>query len=358
MAGSGPLGVVIVGCGNISKAYARTMAAYPEQIRILGAYDIDRARSAELMQESGGRVYDTLDEVLSDPQVEAVINLTIHQVHVEVIEKCLRAGKHVHTEKPIAMDPEEAHRLVRLAEERKLRLSAAPITFMGEAQQTAWKMVRDGVLGTVRVIYAEMNWGRIERWHPNPAPFYEVGALYDVGVYPLTVLTAIFGPVDEVAGFGRVVYPDRKTTAGQPFTVTTPDWMCGIVRFASGPTLRLTTSFYVGATQQLGIELHGDTASVHFGQDQFHSPVRLRPFAEKDWTTQPPLREPFQGVDWARGVVELQEAIRGDRPQRATGAQAAHVVEVIAGIHRSAEQGGPVKIRSRFTPPDPMDWAR
>src|SRR6478736_5174689 len=105
--------------------------------------------------------------------------------------RALEAGRHVYSEKPLALHPIEARTLVELARSRGLRLGCSPSTFLGEAQQTATALVRSGRLGTVRAIYAEVDWGRIETWHPAPAPFYDVGALFDVGVYPLTLATTM-----------------------------------------------------------------------------------------------------------------------------------------------------------------------
>lgn len=360
MAGSGPLKVAIIGCGNIAAPYAKNVKEHPDQVQIVGAYDILPDRTAAFVRDFGGKAYESYDAVLADPEVECVINLTIHQAHVEVSTKALQAGKHVHTEKPIAIDPAEAKALVALAKKKKVRFSAAPTTFLGEAQQTAWKLIRDGQLGTVRVIYAEMNWGRIETWHPNPAPFYEVGAMYDVAVYPLTILTSIFGPVAKATGFGKVVMPERTVKAtGAPFTVTTPDWLCGLLEFESGPICRLTACFYVANGKQTGIEFHGDAASLHLAESpNFASALQTRTFGTKEWSDVPLVRPPYAGVDWSRGITELHDAIRTDRPQRATGAQAAHVVEVLAAIHKSVKTGRSFAIRSRFTPPQPMDWAR
>jgi predicted dehydrogenase len=152
-------------------------------------------------------VYPSLEAILADEEVDLVINLTIHSAHVEVITTCLHVGKHVYSEKPMTLTSEEAWKLVALAEEKGCRLGSAPITILGEGQQTAWKVIRDGLLGTVRAAYAEVNWGRIESWHPTPGPFYEVGLLFDVAVYPLTLLTTIFGPARSVTAFGKVLYP-------------------------------------------------------------------------------------------------------------------------------------------------------
>ena len=207
-----PFGVAIVGCGNISRGYAQTMGIPSGKVRLVGAFDVDGARAETLTEEFGGteaRVYKSLEQLFDDRAVEAVINLTTYQHHFEVTSRCLQAGKHVHSEKPIAPDPAQAQQLVELAKRNGVRLSAAPTTFLGEAAQTAAKIIRDGTLGPIRVVYAEMNHGRIEAWHPAPASFYAIGPLFDVGVYPLTILTAFLGPVARVSGFGKIVWPAR-----------------------------------------------------------------------------------------------------------------------------------------------------
>ena len=357
MAGN-KLRVAVVGCGNIAGPYAKTMQPF-EQIELVGAADIDPQRAQDFVATYGGTAYPSLEALLADDQVDAVVNLTIHHAHPAVITQCLEAGKHVHTEKPLAMTYAEAKPLVDLAEAKGLRLSSSPITFMGEAQQTAWKVIRDGQLGTVRVAYAEVNWGRIESWHPAPGPFYEVGALYDVGVYPLTVLTTIFGPARRVTAYGTVLHPDRVTKEGVPFHIETPDWVVAAVELANGTVVRLTTNFYVGHhTKQKGIEFHGDLGSLHLDSWQsFHAAVEFAEFGKK-YEPVTPLKEPYQGTEWGRAVAELADALTEGRPQRATGAQAAHVVEICEAITTSLKQGGPVEVTSDFTPPTPMEWAQ
>lgn len=352
-----PLRVGIVGCGNIAGPYARTIVPYP-QIELMGATDIDLPKAQALVDQYGGLVYATLDEMLTDPAIDLIVNLTIHHAHPAVITQCLNAGKHVHSEKPLALTYEEAKALVKLAESKGLRLSCSPITFMGEAQQTTWKAIRDGMLGKVRVVYCEVNWGRIESWHPNPGPFYQVGALFDVGVYPLTLVTTFFGPATKVTAYGTVLHPDRVTKEGNPFHIDTPDWVVAAVELANGTVVRLTTNFYVGHhSKQKGLEFHGDLGSLYLGSFQdFHAPVEFSEFA-KTYAPLPYVREPFQGIEWGRAVAEIAEAIDQGRPQRATGAQAAHVVEIICAIQQSYTEGRPVTVNSTFTPPTPMPWS-
>jgi predicted dehydrogenase len=351
------IGVAIIGCGNIAGAYAKDLAAYPE-IKLLGATDIDLQRAESLAQQYGGQAYSSTEAVLADEAVDLVVNLTIHHAHTQIITQCLEAGKHVYSEKPLSLTYEEAKGLVDLAQRRGLRLGCSPFTYMGEPQQTAWKVIQEGRLGPVRLIYAEVNHGRIETWHPAPAPFYQVGALFDVGVYPLTIVTAMFGPARKVLGYGRVLYPDRVTKEGIPFHIDTPDFITAVVELEGGPLVRLTTNFYVGGqTKQKGIEFHGDLGSLHLGNWQrFDTTVEFADYGQT-YQSVPLLKEPYPGTEWGRGILDLAKAILENQPHRATGAQAAHVVEILCAIAQSVESGQTVEITSTFTPPAMMDWA-
>ncbi len=353
------LNVAIAGCGNIAGAYAKTLQPY-SHIRLLGATDIDLKRAEDYTATYGGRVYPSLDALLKDDEVDLVINLTIHHAHAAVIRQCLEAGKDVFSEKPLALSTEDALALVDLARQKGCRLACAPITILGEAQQTAWKAIREGLPGTIRLVYAEANWGRIESWHPAPAPFYDVGPLIDVGVYPLTILTTIFGPVRRVIAFGKVLYPDRKTKDGTAFHISTPDTVISTLEFANGITIaRLTTNFYVGHQgKQKGIEFHGDLGSLYLDDWQnFNASVAFAPY-NGTYELLPLVKEPYQGTEWSRGVLDMADALRENRPQRITGTQAAHVVEICSAIRTSYEQEVPVQVTSQFPAPSPMDWAK
>jgi predicted dehydrogenase len=352
------LRIGIIGCGNISGPYARSLAEFP-QLELAGAADLDVSRAEALASEHSCRAYPTAEALLADPAVDIVVNLTIHHAHYAVTTEALEAGKHVFTEKPMALTYAEARELVELADRKGLRLGSAPFTYMGEAQQTGWKLIREGKLGTVRVAYAEVNWGRIEAWHPAPEPFYAVGPLFDVGVYPLTLFTTVFGPVRRVRAFGKVVYPDRVTKEGRPFHITTPDFGVTALEFESGLVARLTTDFYVPhrGSKQSGVEFHGDLGSLYMAAfDRFNSQVEFAPYGQP-WETVPLIKDPYDGIQWGRGVADMADAIRDGRPHRATGRQAAHVVEILTAAAESMRTDRSVALTSSFAQPAPMDWA-
>jgi predicted dehydrogenase len=352
------VGVAIVGCGNIAEKYAERLRTYP-QIRLLGFSDLAPERARAFAEKFGGTAYPDLTAALADPAVALIVNLTIHHAHVEVITRCLHAGKHVHTEKPLSMSVADADQLIALAQSCGLRLSSAPITYLGEAQQTAWKLLREGKLGQVRLAYAEVNHGRIERWHPNPAPFYDVGVAWDVAIYPLTLLTTFFGPARQVRAWSQMLLRERKTQAGEVFQITTPDFFVAMVEFASGVTLRLTANFYVTASKQgTTVELHGDDGHLFLGSPwAFDAPLELAAIGGK-FETVPMVRPAYAGVEFARGVAELADAILAGRPHRASPEHARHVIEIIAGIERScAREGETISLQTTFVPSAPMEWA-
>jgi predicted dehydrogenase len=354
-----PLGLGIVGTGNIAGGYARDAETHPE-IRLVAATDLDPSRAAAFAASHGCRAHASLEDLLADSAVDIVINLTVHQAHFEVTKRALEAGRHVYSEKPLALRGSEARELVELAAARGVRLGCSPSTFLGEAQQTATALIRSGRLGAVRAIYAEVNWGRIETWHPAPAPFFEVGVLVDVGVYPLTLVTTILGPARTVRAWGWDLRRDRITLDGTPFRIGSPDLIVAAIELEGGAVLRLTASFYVGrpARQTGSLEFHGDDASLALGSFQdFDATVEIGPYGG-DFEPVALVRPGFRGTAWARGVAEMAEAIATGRPHRASAEQAAHVVDILEAAATSMKEGGRrVEISSSIVPPPLMPWA-
>ncbi len=136
------LGIGIVGCGVIAAEYAKDLLNYDE-LQLIGVADIDVEKARNFAQEHNAYAHDNTEALLADDRIDIVLNLTIHHAHTEVIRQCLNAGKHVFSEKPLSMTYADAKELVDLADEKGLRLGCAPFTLMGEAQQTAWKLIRE-----------------------------------------------------------------------------------------------------------------------------------------------------------------------------------------------------------------------
>jgi predicted dehydrogenase len=300
-----------------------------------------------------------LEDLLACAEVEAVVNLSIHTAHAGVTGAALEAGKHVHSEKPLATTRAEASSLVDLAEKKRILLGCSPFVILGEAQQTLLKAVRDGMVGKPLEVVAHIMHGRIEKRNPNPIPYFSPGAgpMLDVGCYPLNVITSIFGPIRRVRGASAgALIPERTIGSGpdqgKPFRVTTPDHVTGLLEFANGLPARLTASFTISATTLPGIEVYGTEGSLTMAVSfPFNSEVRFRAVDTQEWKPVPFIARPFPGVEWSRGLLDMADAIRNQQPLHCTGKQACHILDVCLGILEVAEEGRAKDLSTTFEPP-------
>ena len=341
----------IVGTGHIVGDYVADLKD-ASQIALAGVTDRDLEKARVFAKAHNLNVYDSLGAMLADETIDLIVNLTIHHAHYEVNKACLEAGKHVYSEKPLALSYAEAKTLVDLAAAKGLRLGAALFTLLYETHQSAWRMIRSGELGHVRLVYAEVNWGRVETWHPRPKPYYDVEPLRDVGVYPLTFLTAVFGSIRAVTSYATTLKTDRVTLDGEAFRLAQPDFLVCLFRHASGVLTRLTANFYVThSSKQDGIEVHGDDKSLFLSNWLWPSgEVAVAKFNEP----YAPLTEVAQEVRWGTGVRDMVTSILANTPHHTTGAHAAHIVEVLEATYRAAATGEVVTITSDFRPPEPL----
>jgi predicted dehydrogenase len=343
----------MVGCGNISGRYVGSISRYPET-QLIGVHDQDPVAAAALAAAAGCKAFATLDELLAEPRVGVVANLTSPPEHYLVSRRSLEARRHVYSEKPLALDYEDAASLVRLADETGTRLGCSPSVWLAPAQQTAWREVASGRLGTVRVVYAEMDQGRIEQWHPAPAGFFAVGPVVDSGVYPLALLTAIFGPVRFVTAYGATVMPERATVDATTFRVESPDHVVAVLELERGPLVRLTCSFYVAGRHS--IEFHGDVGSVKLDSSvEPRAEVQVGSYGEHYESVDLP-EDSLNEIDFALGLRDMAQAIAENRQHRATGEHAAHIVEVLNALDASMRSQRTVKVTSSFTQPSPVGW--
>ncbi|NBB86517.1 MAG: Gfo/Idh/MocA family oxidoreductase [Bacteroidetes bacterium] len=355
--------VAIVGCGFIAQAYAEALAAAPG-VQLTATMDLAGERAKTLAAAYDAKAYASLDALLEHTTAPLIVNLTIHHAHAEVTRTCLKAGRHVFSEKPLASSAAEAHALVDLAAAEGLRLGAAPAaSLFGDAQQLAWRYLREDRLGAVRMVYADANLGRVPEWNANPEPFLRIGPLLDGAVYPLTLLTAWLGPVVAVeAAHQARLNPDFERD-GARVTIDTPDHHTAMLRFASGARARLTASFFVPhQTQHFNsLEFHGDDGSLYLrnaGDLAWMGDGGDLQFARLGDPYQPlVLPKSGESFSYATPIVDMAEAIADGRAPVANGRQAAHVVEIVEAIASVANTGQPQALESKVEAPAPRAWA-
>jgi predicted dehydrogenase len=321
--------------------------------------DIDRAR-ARAREFNIPRAC-SVAELLADPDIEIVVNLTTPQAHAEVSLAALAAGKHVYNEKPLSVTREEGQKILELARSKDLRVGCAPGTFLGAGLQTCRKLIDDGAIGQPIACTAFMMCHGHESWHPDPAYYYQTGAgpMFDMGPYYLTALTTLLGPVTRVTGVSEVLIPERTITSkpkyGEKITVNTPDHVTGSMNFACGAVGTIITTFAVWGSTLPRIEIYGTEGTLSVPDpNSLGGPVRIKK-ATSEWEdVQLTHSHADGGTKWGIGVADLAHAVRSGRPHRATGDQALHVLDVMHGFLDASREGKHYVPVSTFTRPKPL----
>ncbi len=355
--------VGVIGCGTVSEPYLRNMTASP-QLEVVALSDlvIERAE-ARVAQFGVGRAC-SQGELLADAGIDLVVNLTVPTAHFEVTMAALQAGKHVWTEKPLAMDRTEAAALLKAAAERELRVGCAPDTVLGAGLQTGRRLIDEGLIGEPLAGAAFLMSQGPERWHPDPIFLYQPGAgpVYDVGVYYLSALVNVLGPVRAVTAFGRVLFPERTIgsgpRAGEVFQVTTDTYVSAILQFESGALANLVATFGVWDAGLPRLQVYGSGGVLNLPDpNTFGGPLTANLYGDDAGWREVPLA--YGHTDHCRncrglGVVEMAGAVRDGRTPRASGAVAYHVLDVMQAVAESASQGSHVVVESTCERPEPL----
>ncbi len=343
--------VGVIGCGNISGIYLKNGRVLRD-IEIAAVADLVPERARVRAAEYGVPRACPVRELLADPEIEIVLNLTIPRAHARVAMASLRAGKHVYNEKPLSIRLEDARAMLRLAKSRKLLVGCAPDTFLGAGGQTCRKLVDDGAIGRPVAASAFMMCHGHEGWHPAPEFYYQPGGgpMFDMGPYYLTALVNLMGPVRRVTGSARITFPTRtigsQPMRGKKIRVRTPTHIAGVMDFASGAVGTIVTSFDVWAAELPRIEIYGTEGTLSVPDpNTFGGPVRLRRAGEKDWR-EVRLTHGYAENSRGLGVADLARAIRTGRAPRAGGEVALHVLEVMHAFGSASKSGRHVPVKS------------
>lgn len=347
--------IAIVGCGVISPEYAYTLSklgfvdvvacadALPERAATLAAkYEIPRVL--------------TFDEVLADPDIDTIVNLTPPLMHAAVTGAALEAGKATFSEKPLGVDFEEGRDLVARATGLDLRLGCAPDTFLGVGFQTCRDVIERGLIGEPIGANAFMLGSGPESWHPNPDLFYQRGAgpMFDMGPYYLTALVSLLGPARRITASARITHARRtigsEPRRGEQIDVEVPTHVATVIDFASGPVATLVTSFDVQASRYRNIEIYGTEATLSVpNPNTFEGPVMIRGVADSAWT-EIEVRSPYIPQHRGIGLADMIWATQTGRSHRASSTLALHVLELMTASVASSQQGRHIDLQTTCQP--------
>jgi len=349
----------IVGCGNISGIYFK-ICNLMKNIEVVACADLvaDKARAAA--EAHGISKVLTTEQLLADPDVEIVLNLTIPKAHHEVALAAIEAGKHVYSEKPLSVDRAAGRRVIEAARAKGVRIGNAPDTFLGAGCQMSRKLIDEGAIGRpIAGVAYMMGWGH-ETWHPDPEFYYKPGGgpMLDMGPYYLTHLVNLLGPVRRVTGSTGMGFKERTISsqpkAGQVIQVEVPTYVAGLLDFQNGAIININTSFDIRAAQLPLIQIYGTEGTINVpNPNAFGGNPVVRRMGEKEWR-EVPVEFPYTENSRGLGVADMAAAIESGRPHRASGALAFHVLDIMEAIHDASDQGRHIILESQVDRPAPM----
>ena len=360
-----PVGIAVVGCGNISDQYLANLVRFPD-VAVLACADLDKDRAATQAAKYGIPHSGDLATVLAMPEIELIVNLTVPAVHASVALQAIRAGKHVYGEKPFALSVQEAQAVTAAANECGVQLGNAPDTFLGAGLQTARRLIEEGRIGTPISAKATFGYPGPDAWHPSPEFLFQKGGgpLLDMGPYYLTALVQMLGPVKTVSGFSSRAREKRTIgsgpRAGETFYVTVDTQVLALLEFASGPIATATFSFDA-PTAFRELEVQGTEAVIrlpdpnYFDGSVFLCKKDVSKVEPKEWLEIPAETDwveiPAEGSAEGRGmgVLDMARVLRSGGKPRAAADLAIHVLDVMESIVASAASGDTTPVSTTCT---------
>lgn len=360
-------GIGIIGCGNISTTYLR-LAPQFRGLQVRAVADVNpaaaKARAAEFNVAA-----QSVEDLLGNPAIDVVINLTVPDAHFAVSKAILQAGKHVYSEKPLTLSLADGLALRDLATAKNLRVGCAPDTFLGGAHQQARALIDEGRLGTITAGGAAVMSHGMEHWHPNPDFFFLPGGgpMLDMGPYYLANLINLIGPVRRVAALTSAASATRTISsqprAGETIPVKTPTNIHALLEFANGATVNLSTSWDVWSHRRGHMELYGTDGTLYVPDPNFFGgPLEIggkdgsiaavtqwdHPFGRANQTN----NQGQPQANWrTAGLADMVAALAAGRDQRCSLDRVLHAVEVMTAVLKSGETGQFVTLQTTCTRP-------
>ena len=365
--------LAFVGCGFAANLYINTLRNYSD-LELIGVYDRDEWAQKRFSLCYSVPTYDSIESLVSDKNVDIVVNLTDPPNHYSVTKQALLNGKHVYSEKPLAMSILECKELIDIAKQKHLKLSSAPCNVLGESAQTIWKTLRTNKLGKVRLIYANLDTGLFHKINYHairarsgaPWPYkseFEMGCLLEHLGYYITWLVAFFGPAKKITSFSSVLIKDKETEV--PLDKTGPDFGVACIEFADDIVCRLTCSYV--APRDHSITIFGDD-KILWTKDcwVFGSPVYIKSRGRFKISHRVPLVRKTKyffrffghSIDFARGINDLAFALKTKQNPRLSDDFCLHVNEILLAINDPRTHGTTYIPTTECGPVKPMEWAK
>ena len=246
-------GIGIIGCGKIAQVrHIPEYADHPEA-KLLGFYDINQQRAAALAEQYGGTAYATVEELLKNPEIQAVSICAANFAHAELTIAALNAGKDVLCEKPMAITLAECEAMVEAADKNGKFLMIGHNQRLAKAHSMARSLITDGLIGDIITFRTTFGHGGPETWSVDPGLntwFFDknraaMGAMADLGIHKTDLIQYLTGQ-QVVRTTARVTTLDKRDAQGNLISVD--DNAVCIYEMSGGAMGTMTASWtYYGA---------------------------------------------------------------------------------------------------------------
>ncbi|HOK05374.1 MAG TPA: Gfo/Idh/MocA family oxidoreductase [Victivallales bacterium] len=350
--------VGLVGCGNISGAYLKAAQTFKDLIEISVCSDINM-KAAEMKAKEFNLKAVPPKELYSDKSIDIILNLTLPASHSEVNKIALESGKHVHCEKPFALNITDANDVLNTAKKKNLRVGSAPDTFLGGGLQTCRKIIDDGWIGKPIAGTAFMMCHGHESWHPNAGFYYLKGGgpMLDMGPYYLTALVHLLGPIQSIMAFTEMTFKERvaicKELYGRKLPVEVQTHQAGVIKFLNGAIINIIMSFDVWKHSHNPIEIYGTEGSIQIPDPNTFGGQPKLSVKNGEWKDIP-LSHGYTENMRIIGLADMAAAIIQNRQHRCNGTMATHVLEAMLAFEESSKNMKAVTLKSTCQQPAPL----
>lgn len=342
------LKIGILGCGKIAQVrHIPEYAANPD-CELVGFYNPTKSRAEDMAARYGGKAYDSAEELLADPAIDAVSVCAANYAHAELTIKALMAGKHVLCEKPMAVTPTDCEEMVRVAKESNKFLMIGQNQRLTGAHALARQMVAEGAIGKVLSFRTCFGHGGPETWAIKPGKdtwFFDkkeaaMGAMADLGIHKTDLIQFLLGQ-KVVRTTAKLTTLDKRGADGELIDVD--DNAICIYEMADGTIGTMTASWTYYAAEDNSTVLYGTGGELRIYDDSVHSIV----LKKTDGTVQTFDVEQIQTNDnqAASGVIDLWvDCLKEGREPEINGESVLSAMRAVFASMESSETGKAVEI--------------
>lgn len=357
--------VAVIGCGFFANAQYFGNIEKEANAECVAAVDIIPERAKAACEKYGiPNWYSSVYELIEKCDFDIAIDAASIQAHHEINTAILNSGKHLISQKPAAPSVEMLTEQIELAKKKNVKFVCVPIHPMRYDLNIAKQMINDGAIGDVYYAKCNLSHGGPEYFQyrdADPSWFFEdgAGALVDMGVHGLQIVTSIFGAAKRISCMAKVTTPIREVRSGEfdgkkIKSDKIPDQYVITLDFGENKMALADTGFSQKATKAPQLEIFGDQGTISFCEPYMTNPIPevymdapqrgIRGWVKPDLWVKPPKKM----ISQCCCLADLINAIENDTRPVLSPEHARHILEIMCKIPQAVKTGETLELETTF----------